>query len=233
MKRLNPITGKTFKRGDTRTEDNKVFKKYGSVVSPKTKKYYEEWLSPEKFEEFLKKKYNSSSENQKKNRELFKRGKLFKRKNPKTGKFFRVRELREDGYHFRSYDFRWSKGKYVGEIWISPEKTLRTYISHTFINVEKRSREKKIPMNIDIDYLLKIFPKDYLCPISGKKMIWGEINSKKNSSPSVDRIYPNLGYIKGNLRWISNECNILKKDRNFELLEKIYYDFKKIKNKSK
>ena len=36
---------------------------------------------------------------------------------------------------------------------------------------------------------------------------------KRRSSPSVDRLIPELGYIRGNVIWVSLLANVVKKDR--------------------
>ena len=46
-------------------------------------------------------------------------------------------------------------------------------------------------------------------------------------SSSLDRIEPNKGYVKGNVRWIEDIANVLKLDRNVGIIEKIYFDMKK------
>lgn len=51
MKRLNPKTGKPFKRGDIR-EDGKVFVTYQKTAVRADGTYKECWLSPDKFEAY-------------------------------------------------------------------------------------------------------------------------------------------------------------------------------------
>ena len=43
-------------------------------------------------------------------------------------------------------------------------------------------------------------------------------------SPSLDRIVPELGYVKGNIRVISNRANHLKSDATLEEHRKILLD---------
>ncbi len=62
-------------------------------------------------------------------------------------------------------------------------------------------------------------------------MEWGGGSNNKRHSPSVDRIIPDIGYTRGNVRWVLDQANTLKNDRNFDLIEKIYYDMKKLMNK--
>ena len=50
-------------------------------------------------------------------------------------------------------------------------------------------------------------------------MEWGgETTTEKDTSPSLDRIDPNLGYIVGNVHFISTKVNRVKSDQNMERL---------------
>ncbi len=67
------------------------------------------------------------------------------------------------------------------------------------------------------------------CPILGIKL---KINNDgpTDESPSLDRIDSSKGYIKDNIRIISNRANRIKSDATFEELGLIYEDLKKIMN---
>lgn len=76
-----------------------------------------------------------------------------------------------------------------------------------------RAKVKNLPINITIEDI-KI-PE--FCPILKIKL---EVSSEKAShnSPSLDKIIPELGYVKGNIQVISNLANTMKRDANFEQL---------------
>lgn len=93
-----------------------------------------------------------------------------------------------------------------------------------------RKRSKINNLEIDIE------PQDIpdipdFCPVLGIEI---KRNVKDNStthgpsdnSPSLDRIDSTKGYIKGNIRVISNRANRLKSDANFAEIEMLYLDMK-------
>ncbi len=73
---------------------------------------------------------------------------------------------------------------------------------------KRRSRDKNLPFNLTSDYLESIFPKNCICPILGYKMKVSNITLGK-LSPTLDRINPRLGYIKGNVEFVSNIANCM------------------------
>ena len=59
------------------------------------------------------------------------------------------------------------------------------------------------------------------CPILGVPLSVGTTGNE--NSPSLDRIKPWLGYVKGNIQVISHRANRLKNDATFEEIEKLYH----------
>jgi hypothetical protein len=76
-----------------------------------------------------------------------------------------------------------------------------------------RANRKKIDFNIDLSDI--VIPKK--CPVLNKPLIYGD----HDWSPSIDRIVPSLGYIKGNIMIISNRANVIKNNASPEELLKI------------
>jgi hypothetical protein len=92
-------------------------------------------------------------------------------------------------------------------------------------NMVKKAREraekKELPFDIDCDYIRSIAPSH--CPVFGTKLEWschrgGAAHSLPNS-PSLDRIDPSKGYVKGNVWIISNRANTIKSDASHEELK--------------
>lgn len=120
---------------------------------------------------------------------------------------------REDGY--ASYQNR--NGK---PVWLSPKAMQRDRVHMCLTNLRKRCKKLELPLDVDIEYLLEIFPDDFICPASGIKMNWGN-DTGKSDSPSLDRIKPELGYVKGNVIWVVNKVNITKSNWSLNDLNKI------------
>jgi hypothetical protein len=89
-----------------------------------------------------------------------------------------------------------------------------------------RAKQKGVPFDITIDDI--VIPK--YCPILGIKLKSSELGRKGNcpTSPSLDRIIPELGYVKGNVRVISQRANTLKSNATSVELEKILNDVRAI-----
>ena len=83
-------------------------------------------------------------------------------------------------------------------------------------NSKNRAKKKGLPFDLTIEDL-EIPEK---CPILGLELKVG-LNSSLEISPSLDRIVPELGYVKGNIRVISHRANRLKSDACIEELEAI------------
>lgn len=71
----------------------------------------------------------------------------------------------------------------------------------------KRARLRGLEIAIERDDI--IIPNT--CPVLGIPLIIG--GPRSDHSPSLDRIYPASGYVRGNVRVISDRANRLKSDR--------------------
>lgn len=97
-----------------------------------------------------------------------------------------------------------------------------------FYRVKARAKNLNIPFNLDKEDIL--IPET--CPVLGIAIDPWPRNSKRNrpDSPSLDRIIPEEGYVKGNVRVISNRANLLKSNASSEEMFKIYLDLKRIES---
>ena len=91
-----------------------------------------------------------------------------------------------------------------------------------------RAKEKELPINIDIEYLRDIWPEDDKCPALDIEFRQGNNGISLDSSPSLDRIVPELGYIKGNVQWISKLANQIMSSATPDQVIQVGNYFKKI-----
>lgn len=84
-------------------------------------------------------------------------------------------------------------------------------------SAKKRAKEKNLEFNITENDI--IIPN--ICPILQIPITIGNSIDERDNSPSLDRIIPELGYVKGNVNIISFKANSLKRDGHIEDFEKI------------
>lgn len=90
-----------------------------------------------------------------------------------------------------------------------PENVIKFLWSHA----KRRAKVKNVPFTINH---ADIIVPEY-CPIMGWKLTGRGENIK--TSPSIDRIIPELGYVPGNIQVISTQANRMKWDSTKEELE--------------
>lgn len=104
---------------------------------------------------------------------------------------------------------------YTKQWWARKRKEDPVY--EMFMNARKRAKKKNLEFRIEKEDI--VIPDT--CPITGVKI---EINTGKckQNSPSLDRIDNSKGYIKGNVRVISNRANHCKSNLSLEEIRNLY-----------
>lgn len=92
-------------------------------------------------------------------------------------------------------------------------------------SAKKRAKLKGLDFDIELEDIPEI-PK--YCPVLGIEIKSNTTNAPLDSSPSLDRIDSSKGYIKGNVRIISNRANRIKADATIEELRKVLEDYERI-----
>lgn len=89
-----------------------------------------------------------------------------------------------------------------------------------------RAKKKGIPFNLTLEDI--VIPDN--CPVLGIPLDRAGIGEKgaRPDSPSIDRISPELGYTKGNVRIISHRANTLKANATLEEMELVLSDLRKL-----
>jgi hypothetical protein len=94
------------------------------------------------------------------------------------------------------------------------QEWLRKPDSHKkILLVWARSRAKKNGIFFDINHEDLTWPTH--CPVLGIELIYGARNAGtkyRDNSPSIDRIDPSIGYVKGNVMVISFRANAMKRN---------------------
>jgi hypothetical protein len=80
-----------------------------------------------------------------------------------------------------------------------------------------RAKKFGIPFSITVHDLP---PVPEVCPVLGIP-IYSSPGKAKDNSPSLDKIVPLLGYVPGNVHWISWRANRLKSDATVDELTKL------------
>ena len=91
-----------------------------------------------------------------------------------------------------------------------PEKTLLTL-------ARQRAKRDGLPFSITVEDI-KLVPK---CPVLGIKLTYGS-SRQGYTSPSLDRIVPDKGYVPGNVAVMSLKANRLKSNGTLDEITKIY-----------
>jgi hypothetical protein len=86
------------------------------------------------------------------------------------------------------------------------------HISTYLRNARSRARRDNVPFSLTKQYLLSIATDE--CPIFHTPFEWGVSGlgkgNTKDNCPTLDRILPELGYVEGNVAFISYRANRIK-----------------------
>lgn len=86
-----------------------------------------------------------------------------------------------------------------------------------WLYARRRARQQGVPFTITVDGLP---PVPERCPVLGIPLSFGS-DTPIDHSPSLDKIVPSLGYVPGNVHWISHRANSIKRDASVEELRKV------------
>lgn len=89
--------------------------------------------------------------------------------------------------------------------------------------IKSRCLKLGIPFSLDLnDYV-----GPYVCPVLGTEIDFGRTKSNNRIAASFDRIIPELGYVKANVRIISMKANQCKSDLTLQELQNLVEYVKK------
>lgn len=97
--------------------------------------------------------------------------------------------------------------------------SLKDWIKRNLKSVRIRARKKNVPFDLTTDYLLSIWTNE--CPVLGVNLLFMCSKNNPNNQATLDRIKPELGYVKGNVVYISNLANRIKSNATSEQIKAV------------
>jgi hypothetical protein len=94
-------------------------------------------------------------------------------------------------------------------------RSKKQFIHTVLAGAKARAKAKGIPFELESSDV--VIPN--VCPVLGIPLFWG--SKLTNNTPSIDRVVPEKGYVKGNCVVISMKANRLKNNASREELEAI------------
>jgi hypothetical protein len=98
-----------------------------------------------------------------------------------------------------------------------------------------RAKSKQLPFNLDAEYLIALWiVNEGCCSVSGRAFNlqpYGKFGQVNPDAPSVDRILPEKGYVKGNVRLITYHTNVALSEFGLECFKKLAADTLQFQNK--
>lgn len=115
------------------------------------------------------------------------------------------------------------KSEYRKKWWKGVLSDFDKYKVYMFRRAKHRAKQLGLPFNLSLDDI-RIPEK---CPLLGI-VLKPEKKKAKFCAPSLDRIIPSKGYVKGNVIVVSQRANVLKRDASLEELEMLVQNLRRI-----
>ena len=101
----------------------------------------------------------------------------------------------------------------------------RYWLSDTFRAACVRARKAGLPFDLEVPAL----DLPDVCPVLGIEIFYyAKRGRPAPSSPSIDRIVPERGYVAGNVRVISNRANTLKNNATLDEMRLVLADMERL-----
>jgi hypothetical protein len=131
-----------------------------------------------------------------------------RRLNPATGRPFERGDMRADGKQFKGYQNTTKRNGYQVEEWVD---AVRYKLKVCLRDCRETAVEKGLPFNIDLEFLYSI--KTDECPVFKTPFNWNRLGEERDqTTPSLDKVFAHLGYVKGNVIFLSHRANSMKND---------------------
>lgn len=95
----------------------------------------------------------------------------------------------------------------------------KRFLAKAVSNAKQRSKHRGVPFDLTVEFLASIMTP--VCPVLGIRLRIhsGQGHGPRDDSPSLDCVFPRLGYVPGNVRWVSGRANRIKSDASLAELE--------------
>jgi hypothetical protein len=120
---------------------------------------------------------------------------------------------------------RWSANSVCIVCSSNYNKTKRNWMSKTILTRQKQiisgARSRAKTKGIEFTITVQDLEWPEICPVLGIKLNYFAKMTERPFAPSLDRLDPKQGYIKGNVFVISNRANTIKNDASIEDLKNV------------
>lgn len=99
---------------------------------------------------------------------------------------------------------------------------------HKCARAKSRSQFLKVPFDLTPEYLESIWTG--VCPVLDVPISFTESDRSDEFTAELDRFIPELGYVKGNVNFLSRKINRLKNSATSKELEQLIHWMKKYEN---
>lgn len=101
--------------------------------------------------------------------------------------------------------------------------------TYAFRRLRLRAKQHNIPFSLTEEYLTSLWTG--VCAIFGTNLEYPySTKSQDPNKATIDKIVPELGYVVGNVHWVSNKANIIKSFGTEEEHQLIVDYFKRYRN---
>tara|TARA_R110000744_G_scaffold104199_2_gene199602 strand:+ start:1068 stop:1478 length:411 start_codon:yes stop_codon:yes gene_type:complete len=126
----------------------------------------------------------------------------------------------------REYQKLWARKQPIERN--SPSLGTKRFFYTAASKLKSKCNILNIPYDLDGDYLENIYPEDGKCPALLLPFERGRGHSQ-SQSPTIDRIVPANGYVKGNVQWVSRLANVIMSDATPDQVLQVGEYFYKLK----
>lgn len=135
--------------------------------------------------------------------------------NPETAKIYRARTYLRNKDKILEKTKEWAENNKDKVSKYKKKWSDNNYLLRKLRQAEKRAKDKGLNFNLTMEDLV-LTEK---CPILGIPLLQvKDDNYNLRNAPSLDKIIPHLGYVKGNVQIISNKANTMKNDASIDEL---------------